>query len=692
MSNRKEQVYTKIIKDFVSEHNRMPTEGELHQIARRNLYVPMTTPVVPKDKAISNPKHFRNTLRGLLDDGYDIMELIENQKDVINQLHMSIEARNIQSAANIRESIYKVRLQETLEDSKVSVPSILPDPIETLSENVIRSAGSVTLSSDHSFPIEATIIEIIPFTDKAVKRYQLEEFSFPYTAIVEGENGSSYSGIQFQMLLSEEAFITKLHYEGSPTFATIEIINNDEPEWSKIVSINLTGQDDIAISTTATRLRITLTQDLERCSIRITDLKLFQERYAHKGVYVAAPIKLDEYGILEFDFDQYIPENTEVFWQYANDIPVSGDFKDSNNDSVFLDSPYFGNSTYVYAADGDLTYSDIVGYDLEQPFQRPVWKTIGENIFYNIESGNLPEFTGTKIEDGEQTYAPRMDIAVIPKTALDNMISITYGKNAWIFRVGNLERAVIDEVGLRRLAMTGYPHWMTHLLVDNDFDLSIDDPNERIAYAILELEGNVLILERPFQYTLVKGIWKCTLVMDEDFINDQGELSETTAILYSDLDPRTAVNTEDSSGSILKFYIQPFPVPMFSAERMRTDIDYTDYQRAGIELRNDGKHIIVPDISVDPTTMGIISTTITLDFLENIYTSTNIPLFYDITYMMKVASPAKYIFVRAQLSTSNRDLTPIIRGISLSINDTKREPPALVKRLKREGAIKPLPE
>jgi len=689
MTKRKEQVYTKIIKDFVAEHGRVPTEGELHKLSGNDMYVPLTVPIVPKDKAVSNTTYFKSTVQGLLDDGYDIMNLIKYQTDQIKQLRTAMQARQVESELNLRNSINEIRLQETLEDSRAAVVGILPEPLERLSTNVIRSGDTITLLSDHSYPIEYSIVDMKPFADKSVRRSQLGEFTIPYTAIVAAEKTSAYSGIQFQMLLTEEALVTRLHYEGSSCFGTVEILNGNSEEWQAITSKHFSGDDDIAISENAIRIRITLTQDLNRSLIRISDLLLFQERYPSQGSYTSSPIKLVGTGSLDFNFEQYVPKGTNISWEYAIDSNVSGDYVNLYGDSVPLDSPSFGNATYNSIAASAITFATIAGYDLNEQYQSPAWDTMDGSALYNIESGNYPEFTGSSEVGPEQS--PVIDLATISEKAVDGMVNITYGKNAWIFRVGTLERAVIDESGIRRMAMTGYPHWSTHLLVENDFELSVDDPYERINYILLELGGHVLVLKRPFTYTLVKGIWKCTIAIDDEYLQTQEDLSAVNrAVSCSGIDPRTAINTVDKNGSILKFYIQPFPVPIVSEQRIFTDPDYSDFQRAAVASRIGEKHILVPDMSVDASSVDFISTTFEINSLSDIYVVSNMANFFDITYMQEVDSPAKYIFVRAKLSTTDKDLTPTIRGISLSLNDVKREPPAIVKRLKNEGSVNPL--
>ena len=75
---RLHQIKEKIIKNFLLENGRIPTDIELAKILKNmQMYAPTTVPMVPEKDALSNSAFIKTTLQDLVVDRDDINKLTE---------------------------------------------------------------------------------------------------------------------------------------------------------------------------------------------------------------------------------------------------------------------------------------------------------------------------------------------------------------------------------------------------------------------------------------------------------------------------------------------------------------------------------------------------------------------------------------------------------------------------------------
>jgi len=681
--NRRKQVYTTLVKEFVRRWGRVPTQAELYRSIQDSFYKPLAKPLVPKNKARSSAEYFGQTMKGLLGDTKDVLEILKGTEDANLQLRVGVEdgARDVANQA--RAAIKRIRHQDTIHKSKVALVDVLPEPIKRLSPYT-RYGTSVTLLQDSLAPI-SYIPTVIPTSDKTIDRYELNEFSLPYSAFVRAKEDASYSGFTLELLIQDDGTdiqgpinITRLYYDGSPVMMTIEV-SGDDGEWTTVTTVNPIGRTEYIINESTTKLRLTFTQSGNYSKIYIKDLQVYRERYQPEGIYVSGPYDLSKAaGRLKVEPNQYIPSDTSVIWEYGLDYPLSGRYVSTSGDIVHPDSPLFtNNTTYDTSVEsGSLHYSDIVPFDaLSENFHSPGWKSIPtRGTLFNAE---LDESNSTSLYNGAGgSYNNSIrHIATLDSKVIDESIKITYGKDCWKFSETDAPVIILNEDGTQTQISTPFHHWMTHLIVRGQTSSvrfnNPAHPRDAAKSAIKEIilqntSTGEIIIDQLFDdpITIVKGIWKCILVynlLDSESPPESFPL-DPRAAAWTGIDPFQVVTPGDD----ISFMIQPFPATRVSIENIIDAASLcTNINRFAIEVQDGGqKKILMPQAY----TLGL------TDILGSepwfIYsTEDTLAGFYDISYMKEVDEPIDNIFLRARLETEDPNKTPIIRGVTLSVDE-----------------------
>jgi len=417
--DREQQLLSNFIHRYLEENQKLPTAQELEQrLLSSNLYAPISKPIVPLKGAKSNHLYIRNTILDLLQDKFNIDDLLEHLKRKISRNTISsvlevtslIEKTNsilnkyyrnnfniiyndvpiLYSSADVSD-FYMSILDEDVyveEDDSPSDPIYLAQYIDIDSFNIKSGKEGLSLIKTKEKILDIDI-QLSTYSEEGFITKTVLNKVNPISIILSG-NTVANKGLTLSIPLSDKR-ISTIELDVDPVTVTVEVDGN------KLFTKSLDGKSTLNINRTISEnITLHLYAAQVQVHINIKNIALFESSIEAAGTYkngeyvtLALPVGT-KYGNLKFLPDQFIPKDTSITWEYSSsrldwtlieEDELTGGYKNIEWNSI--------ESSSSASVENIANTSLIKLADLDDKAKNVSIKTGKDAIFFNRkESGN----------------------------------------------------------------------------------------------------------------------------------------------------------------------------------------------------------------------------------------------------------------------------------------------------------------
>ena len=341
---RLHQIKEKIIKNFLLENGRIPTDIELEKILKNmQMYAPTTVPMVPEKDALSNSDFIKTTLQDLVVDRDDINKLTEElnekadriQKSTIDESNMIID-RASSILTKYKDNDFKTIYNEVPilpdgadvynyyvagpapyfeEPLPGEIPSYSSQYIDLDSYNVRAGKEGISLVRSAEEVLMASMKITSYSAGDPVFLQTINEVN-PISITVRG-TADQKKGINITFDIPSSTKISTLELDADS--AQVEVwVDGDN-----LLSKSIDGKTTLIIGkeiSDSLILRLYSTESIVPILIRnikITKDVLGIGNYT-SGRYVSLDLEVSsDYGDLLFKPDEYTPDKTSISWEYS---------------------------------------------------------------------------------------------------------------------------------------------------------------------------------------------------------------------------------------------------------------------------------------------------------------------------------------------------------------------------------------
>ena len=341
---RLHQIKEKIIKNFLLENGRIPTDIELAEILKNmQMYAPTTVPMVPEKDALSNSDFIKTTLQDLVVDRDDINKLTEELNEKADRIQKSTmdESNIIIDRASSILTKYKDNDFKTIYNEIPLLPDgadvynyytlgpapyfeeSLPGEIPAYSSQYIDLDSYNVRAGKEGISLVRSAEEVLMASMK-ITSYSAGDPVFlqtitevnPISITVRG-TADQKKGINITFDIPSSTKISTLELDADS--AQVEVwVDGDN-----ILSKSIDGKTTLIIGKEVSDsliLRLYSTESIVPILIRnikITKDVLGLGNYT-SGRYVSLDLEVSsDYGDLLFKPDEYIPDKTSISWEYS---------------------------------------------------------------------------------------------------------------------------------------------------------------------------------------------------------------------------------------------------------------------------------------------------------------------------------------------------------------------------------------
>ena len=345
--DRAQQQLSNFIYRYVQDNSRMPTEAEISKYkASPNMYAPISAPWVPLKGAKSNSLHIRNAILDLLQDKFNIEDLLDHLKRKISRNSTSsvleitslVEKTNgilnkyyrnnfnviyndvpiLYSSADVSDFYLSIIGDELYveEDDVPSDPTYLAQYIDVDSFNIRSGKEGLSLTKTDEKIINSNI-EISTYSEEGFINKTVLNKVNPISTILSGATNAN-KGLTLSIPLVDKR-ISTIDIDTDPV--TISVIIDGRLLFTK----SLDGKSTLNINKTiGENITLNVYSPQTQVHINIRNIALFESTVEAGGTYkngeyitLALPVGT-KYGNLKFFPDQFIPKDTSIIWEYSS--------------------------------------------------------------------------------------------------------------------------------------------------------------------------------------------------------------------------------------------------------------------------------------------------------------------------------------------------------------------------------------
>ena len=338
------QTKKRLIKQFIKDNGRTPTEYELNKLLRDiEEWAPETQPMVPEEEALSYPAFIAQALTSLTNDRINISELTANlhlRAQRIQKTLLSETKALVQQSENILTR-YKNNDFKTVYNEIPVIPdgaevhhyyTYGPDAYvepetdyeETYLEqdyalnsfNVVSGKEGVSLARN-SEQIIIAALNIVSYSETGSVFLETLNSSNPISMIVRGSSIGS-KGVDLIFDINADTELSSIELDVDPIQATV-IVDGVE-----VLSKSVDGKTTLVVGKTAeSSLVVRLTGTERVIPIMIRNVKLFATAPGlvySSGYFKSLDLDISTiFGDLVFNPDQHIPPGTNIDWFYSKE-------------------------------------------------------------------------------------------------------------------------------------------------------------------------------------------------------------------------------------------------------------------------------------------------------------------------------------------------------------------------------------
>jgi len=386
--DRAQQQLSNFIYRYVQDNNRMPTEAEISKYkASPNMYAPISAPWVPLKGTKSNSLHIRNAILDLLQDKFNIEDLLDHLKRKISRNSTSsvleitslVEKTNgilnkyyrnnfnviyndvpiLYSSADVSD-FYLSILGDDLyvnEDDVPSDPTYLAQYIDVDSFNIRSGKEGLSLTKTDETIINSNI-EISTYSEEGfIDKTVLNKVN-PISTILSGTT-SANKGLTLSIPLVDKR-ISTIDIDTDPV--TISVIIDGRLLFTK----SLDGKSTLNINKTiGENITLNVYSPQTQVHINIRNIALFESTVEAGGTYkngeyvtLALPVGT-KYGNLKFFPDQFIPKDTSIIWEYSSSR-LDWELMEEDGKGAYKNIEWNSTPGSVSASVESIAYTDLV--------------------------------------------------------------------------------------------------------------------------------------------------------------------------------------------------------------------------------------------------------------------------------------------------------------------------------------------
>jgi len=649
---RKDQVLSRKVKEYFKRTGKIPPAGEVQ--IDEDIYKPLSTPVVPEPKAISDAEAHAATIKGLLADFRDLRENINESLDKIRQLYLVCETE----LERITAGIYKEhrRIRRLALSQNVRDVYIFNIPTPSVNSYNIEYNGQLTLAIVDSQKVDAKITTT-PFVKNGqiLKYSPISNIQFPLKFSIETTGEASGLDLEFEF---EPQTLSRLEIMASPSI--IEVARKKEDDsLDVILRKRLDHYLNIQLESLYTdNLIVRVFQNSANAGLTISVCNLYSEVYTTEGTYISQPIPLDYAGLLRVRSDIFLPEESEAELYIGIDENIAGEFNVDPDTEISTDFQFDPNASGTTLLSKIYSYPLINGVPSEK---EPSWILVNEDevIYYNCTPKTVAQedyITGNPINSEKILVNLGNDV-------LKDTIRVKGGIGGWMFVRKSALLHVTSSL-IQSLGLNSYDQWMTYLIMPEAGEVSISNDGKIRDILVQPIKVNTYpdinsmfnATDVIFNGNLPAGIYQIILFVDSI---SSSQFPSSSAVAVTGVQPDNYISIPGDA------YVSLYPWPLvLHTQSSFNNID--PIYRYQYYRLDEGK-IIVPELK-RTTDYDIYHPDIA--DISNLYTNAAaLDTFFDISYVEMVPEEerSRYLFLKAKLRSHDRRYSPVIRSLEAEL-------------------------
>tara|TARA_B100000131_G_C18124445_1_gene614171 strand:- start:377 stop:4021 length:3645 start_codon:yes stop_codon:yes gene_type:complete len=345
--DRAAQIRNEILSKFFKDNSRMPSDKELKDLLdNKPVYSPLTEPMVPEEYALSKAEYTSEDLKTLIKDRNLIDQLLTDLDERIGRVEAVSNKeteRLLKKAENFftdtTENNYETILNQVPDlaseadvaewyaiaagvddmyvedDGSSSDPTYMHQWISLDSFNVDSSGAGISITPSNTEKLSATL-SIGAYSETDTSILQTLSKINPISIIASGLDGVN-KGIEIAIPILDKN-ISTVHLDTNAINCKVLVDGLD------LFTKSLDGESTLSIATTVKKeLKLILFDSPSQVHVIVKDLSIYTAQASAQGTYtygqyvtLQVPIRSD-YGNVKFKPDEYIPEGTNIEWEWS---------------------------------------------------------------------------------------------------------------------------------------------------------------------------------------------------------------------------------------------------------------------------------------------------------------------------------------------------------------------------------------